>query len=144
MARETFKRIYTIYLTLPYEQVGNDTIDRYPLPYEGKLTKLLCISKEVFEKLKAALAEFDLGPKPASLKLKTPFRQKLLKKEPVESPRNDYLKLDDKYTGSYEPSNILYTHSSSLWRARNLGAWFKEQESYEDQRYLKYYSVEIQ
>jgi len=39
---------------------GNDTIDRYPLPYEGRLTKIICITKEVFEKLKAAWAAVDL------------------------------------------------------------------------------------
>jgi hypothetical protein len=121
---------------------GNDTIHRYPLPCEGKLTKLLCISKEAFEKLKAALDKSGLGPKPASLEPKTPFRKKLLRKKPLEGYRDRDLKPDDKYTGSYEPSNILYTQSSSLWRTRNLGAWFKEQDSYEDFRYIKSYPTE--
>ncbi|MFA5362652.1 MAG: hypothetical protein WC335_05325, partial [Candidatus Omnitrophota bacterium] len=40
----------TIFLRKP----GNDTIDRYPLSYEEKLTKILCIRREIFEKLKAA------------------------------------------------------------------------------------------
>ena len=48
---------------------GNDTIDRYPLTYRRKLKKLLCISKEVFNKLKAALNEFGFRPKPAINKL---------------------------------------------------------------------------
>ena len=123
---------------------GNDTIDRYPLPYEGKLTKLLCISKEVFEKLKAALGEFGLKPKLASPKPKTSFRQKLSRKELLGGSKNDDLKPGrDKYTGSFEPSNILNTRNSSFWRLRNLEAWFKEQESYEDPRYLKAYSIEI-
>ncbi len=123
---------------------GNDTIDRYPLPYGGKLTKLLCISKEVFKKLKAALDEFGLGPKPASPKLKTSFRQRLPKKEPLESPKDDDIKTDrDKCLGSFEPSNIFNIQNSHLWRLRNLKAWFKEQESYEDLRYLRYYSIEI-
>ncbi|MFA4934088.1 MAG: hypothetical protein WC574_06645, partial [Candidatus Omnitrophota bacterium] len=36
---------------------GNDTIDPYPLPCEGKLTKLLCISKERFERLSLTAQE---------------------------------------------------------------------------------------
>jgi hypothetical protein len=122
---------------------GNDTIHRYPLPCEGKLIKVLCISREIFKKLKAALNEFDLGSKLASPKPKTPLRQKVSKKEPLENPRNGDLKPNNNYTGSYEPSNILNTRFSSFWRAQNLKAWFKEQESYEDVRYLKSYSVEI-
>jgi len=89
------------------------------------------------------LDEFDLGPKPASPKPKTPLRQKVSKKEPLKSPRNEDLKPDNNYTGSYEPSNILNTRFSSFWRARNIKAWFKEQESYEDLRYLKSYSIKI-
>jgi len=124
--------------------VGNDTIDRYPPAYEGRLTKLLCISKEIFKKLKAALAEFGLRPKPALPEPKTPFRQKLPKKEPLGGSRNNDLKPNrDKCISSFEPSNILNTRNSHLWRLRNLDNWFKEQESYEDPRYLKYYSVEI-
>jgi len=124
--------------------VGNDTIDPYPLPYKGKLIKLLCISKEVFEKLKAALDEFGLKPKPASPKPKTSFRQKLYRKELLWGPKNDDLKPGrDKYTASFEPSNIFNTRNSSFWRLRNLEAWFKEQASYEDPRYLKAYKIEI-
>ncbi len=123
---------------------GNDTIHRYPLPYEGKLIKLLCISKEVFEKLKAALAEFGLRQKSASSKPKTPFPQKLSRKEPLETPKNNDLKLKkDKCIGFFEPSNIFNTRNSDSWRLRNLNMWFKEQESYEDARYLKAYSIEI-
>ena len=124
--------------------VGNDTIDRYPLPYEGKLTKLLCISKEVFKNLNAALDEFGLKPKPAPSKSKTSFRQKLPKKEPLRSSRSDDLKPDrNKCAGCFEPSNIFNIQSSRLWRLRNLSAWFKEQESYEDLRYLEYYAIKI-
>ena len=122
---------------------GNDTIDPYPLPCGGKLIKVLCISREIFKKLKTALNEFDLGSKPVSPKPKTPLRQKISKKEPLESPRNNDLKPDNNYTSSYEPSNILNTRFSSFWRAQNLKTWFKEQESYEDPRYLKFFSVKI-
>ena len=123
---------------------GNDTIDHYPLPYEGRLIKLLCISKEVFKKLKAALDEFGFKPKPALPKPKQPFRQKPPKKELLKSSKSDDLKPGrDKCIGPFEPSNIFNTRNSSLWRLRNLRAWFKEQESYEDSRYLKAYSIEI-
>ena len=106
--------------------------------------KLLCISKELFEKLKAALDEFKIKSKPKPPKLKTPFRQKLPKKEPLESSKNDNLKPDrNRCIGSFEPSNILNTRNSYFWRLRNLKAWFKEQESYEDMRYLKSYSIKI-
>lgn len=88
--------------------------------------------------------EFGLRQKPASVKPKTPFRKKLYKKEPLEDSKNDDLKPDrDKCIGSFEPSNIFNTRNSSLWRLRNLRAWFKEQESYEDSRYLESYSIKI-
>jgi hypothetical protein len=90
------------------------------------------------------LNEFGLRSKIASPKPKTPFLQKFPKKERSTTPRNDDLNPDkDKCIGSFEPSNIFNIHNSSLWRLRNLKAWFKEQGSYEDPRYLKYYSVEI-
>ena len=88
--------------------------------------------------------EFGIRPKPAPPKPKTPFPQKLPKEEPLRGPRNDDLKSDrDKYIGPFEPSNIFNTRNSSLWRLRNLKAWFEEQESYEDSRYLKAYKIEI-
>jgi hypothetical protein len=123
---------------------GNDTIHRYPLPYEGRITKILCITKEVFENLKATLAEFGLKPKPAQLKPKTSSQQKTPKKQPLVASRDNDLKPDkDKCIISFEPSNIIYTRDSSFWRLRNLKAWFKEQGSYEDTRYLEYYPVKI-
>ena len=124
--------------------VGNDTIHRYPLPHKEGLRKILCISKELFEKLKAALDEFGLRPRPISSKPKTPFRQKLPKKELQENSKHDDLKPDrDKCSISFEPSSILNTRNSAFWRLRNLNTWFKEQESYEDPRYLKAYSIKI-
>ena len=126
------------------QRFGNDTIDHYPLPYEGKLTKLLCISREVFKKLKTALDEFRLGQKTASPKPKTPFRQNLPRKKPLEYSESDYLKPDkDKCISSFEPSNIINTRGSYFWRLRNLRAWFKEQESYEDLRFLESYKIKI-
>jgi len=123
---------------------GNDTIDRYPLPPEGKLRKILCISKEIFEKLKAALGEFGLRQKSASPKPRPSFPQKPPQKEPLGRPRNDDLKPHkNKCIGSFEPSNILDTRNSDFWRLRNLNAWFKEQASYEDLRYLKFFPIKI-
>ena len=90
------------------------------------------------------MVEFGLGPKPAQLKPKTLFQQKLPKKEPLGDHRNDDFKTGkDKCTGPFEPSNVLYTRASSFWRLRNLNAWFKEQESYEDSRYLEAYQIKI-
>jgi hypothetical protein len=90
------------------------------------------------------LNEFRLRPKLSSSKPKTPFLQKSPKKKHPATPKNDDLKPDkDKCMGSFEPSNIFNIQNSSLWRLRNLKTWFKEQESYEDPRYLKYYSVGI-
>jgi hypothetical protein len=90
------------------------------------------------------LVELGLKPKPASPKPKTLFKQKLHRKKPLISPGSHDLKTDrNKCISSFEPSNILYTRNSSLWRLRNLETWFKEQWSYEDPRYLKAYSIEI-
>jgi len=90
------------------------------------------------------LDKFGLGQKPASPKPKTSFQQKLPKKEPLGDSKSDDLRPDrEKCIGSFEPSNIFNIQSSSLWRLRNLNAWFKEQESYEDSRYLKAYSIKI-
>jgi hypothetical protein len=126
------------------KESGNDTIDPYPLPYRGKLTKLLCISKERFEKLKAAWDEFGIKPKPASPGTTTPFQKKLPKKVSLRGSRNEDLKPSKyKCISSFEPSNIFNTRDSSFWRLQNLKTWFKEQESYEDSRYIKPYSIEI-
>ncbi len=35
------------------------------------------------------------------------------------------------------------TRNSSFWRWRNVNAWFKELESYEDPRYIKAYKIKI-
>ncbi len=135
---------YKVITTSFSKFIGNDTIDRYPPPYEGKLTKLLCISKERFEKLKAALDEFGIKAKSASSKQETPLREKTLKKEPLAALENDDLKTDrDRCIGLFEPADIFINKSSDFWRLQNLNAWFKEQESYEDSRYLKSYAIEI-
>lgn len=90
------------------------------------------------------MAEFGLESKVASSKPKISFRQKFSQKERLGDYKNYDLEVDrDKCIGSFEPSNIFNTRNSSFWRLRNLGAWFKEQESYEDSRYLEYYQIKI-
>jgi hypothetical protein len=90
------------------------------------------------------LAEFDLRPKQASAKSKPSFQQKPSLRKPLGTSRSDDLKPDtNKCISSFEPSNIFNIQNSSLWRLRNLGTWFKEQESYEDSRYIKSYSIKI-
>ncbi len=99
---------------------------------------------EIFERLKATLDEFGFGQKFAHPKLKKPLAQKLGKKEPQRTPKNNDLKSNrDKCIGSFEPSNIFNTRNSFFWRLRNLKSWFREQESYEDLRYIESYSTEI-
>ena len=127
-------------------ELGNDTIDRYPPALEGKLTKILCITKEVFKELKATLAEFRFKPKPASPKPKTPFRQKPLEKQTLRESKNDNHNPErDKCIASFEPTNSVYTRyrKGPVWTSRNLKSWFKEQESYEDPRYLEYYPLNL-
>jgi hypothetical protein len=90
------------------------------------------------------LAEFRFRPKKASFKPKPSLRQKPLEKERLVAPRNnDRRTVGDKCTGSFEPLDLFTNKSSSFWREQNLKAWFKEQESYEDQRYVKAYLVDL-
>ena len=123
---------------------GNDTIDPYPLQYGEKLTKILCIDKKLFEKLKTTLDEFGFRRKPASPKPIVSSWQKVSKKEPLGGSRSNDFK-PDKYKPirSFEPSNIYNTYNSFYWRLRNLKAWFKEQESYEDLKYRNPYLTNI-
>jgi len=124
--------------------IGNDTIDPYPLPSKEGLVKLLCISKELFEKLKIVLDEFGFRRKPASPKPIVSSWQKVSKKEPLRSSRSNDFKPDkDKPIRSFEPSNIYNTYNSFYWRLRNLKAWFQEQESYEDLKHRNPYLTNI-
>ena len=119
---------------------GNDTIDPYPLFYEGNLTKLLCISKEAFEKIKTALNEFGLSKKFVLPKPKISLKKTSFKKE---HENNIVEVIDDKRIDYFELSNIFNTRNSHFWRLRNLKEWFKEQESYEDLRYIKTSQITI-
>ena len=126
---------------------GNDTIDHYPLPYEGRLKKLLCISKEIFKELKGALKESGIRPgrKTASRGKKASLPKFNANRQNKENPgaehslrgstTNDRASRRDKYTPLYEPTNMVYTRDSSLWRWQHMAAWFKEQALYEDGDY---------
>jgi len=123
---------------------GNDTIDRYPPAFQGELTKILCITEEVFKNLKATLAEFWLKPKTATSKPKSPFRQKPLEKWALTGSGNDnHNPKRDKCISSFEPTNIFNTRNSVFWRLRNFRTWFKEQAAYEDSRYIEYYPLNL-
>ena len=101
---------------------GNDTIDRYPLPYRGKLTKLLCISKELFEKLALAAQEFFakesiLKDTPALIR-----RSKPLLKAPVTSLRN----IEKAGYSAYTPTPIWQTRYSEFWQWQRVSEWYRE------------------
>jgi len=105
---------------------------------------LLCISKEVFKELGAALREFGIRPsrkitsceKSTSLPKFDEYRQN--KKNPAKERTlrdptvKDLASRRDRCTPAYEPTNIIHTRDSSLWRWQRMRAWFKEQELYED------------
>jgi hypothetical protein len=98
---------------------GNDTIDRYPLPYEGKLRKILCIRKELFEKLCLETQEF-LATKTA------PKKTKVIAAEPkplCDVPQENTLR----HTGYvYTPTKIWATRYSELWQWQRVSEWWRE------------------
>ena len=101
---------------------GNDTIDRYPLPYRGKLTKLLCISKESFEKLRLTTRGFyarqaALKNTPAQL-----HKTKALPKTPV-LPSSDAKKA---ICPEYAPTKIWPTRHSEFWQWQRVSEWHRE------------------
>jgi len=115
----------TIFLNI----FGNDTIDRYPLPYKGRLIKLLCISKAVFKELVLTAREFFVEPVYTEY-LDTPAQEK----EPL--PKRPQLLLsnnrEDGYL-EYTPSRIWSTRDSKFWRWRRVNEWWRE---YNQDEYL--------
>ena len=101
---------------------GNDTIDRYPLSYRGRLTKLLCISKLVFEKLTLAAREFFVKPV-CQKRLPAPVQEN---KPSFKQP--EACLADNGNTGhsEYAPSQIWNTRNSRLWQWRRLSEWWRE------------------
>ena len=101
---------------------GNDTIDRYPLLYEGKLRKILCISKTVFEKLLLTAREFFVEPVYTEC-LATPVQED----EPLPETARllPYGNSKAGYLG-YTPSRIWSTRDSKLWQWRRFNEWWRE------------------
>jgi hypothetical protein len=101
---------------------GNDTIDRYPLPYEGELTKLLCISKERFSRLTLAIREFlikELIPRKAYALVS--------RKEPLhQTPALPLLSKKETIPSEYMPTPIWHTRESELWQWQRLSEWWRE------------------
>jgi len=101
---------------------GNDTIHHYPLPHRGKLTKLLCISKEIFEKLCLTTREFYarqvvLKNTPAQLR-----KIKALPKTPA-LPSPDAKKA---ICPEYAPTKIWTTRHSEFWQWQRVSEWHRE------------------
>jgi len=85
-----------------------------------------------------------LKPKKTHFKPKPLFKQNLPRKKPIAATRGDDLKPNrHKCMDSFRPSDIFTNKSSDFWRQQNLKAWFKEQGSYEDSRYIKAYAVDL-
>jgi hypothetical protein len=101
---------------------GNDTIDPYPLPYEGKLTKLLCISKERFEKLALAAQEFLTKKHVFKNTPSRTQRIKLLCKAPAPSSRN----IERTVYPEYTPTRIWQTRQSEFWQWQRVSEWHRE------------------
>jgi hypothetical protein len=104
---------------------GNDTIDRYPLPYEGKLTKLLCISKERFGKLTLAIRD-------SLIKGHIPRKvlARILKTEPLHQTPALFLHCEEETMPSeYIPSQIWHTRDSELWQWQRVSEWWREYKS---------------
>ena len=101
---------------------GNDTIHRYPLPYKGKLTKLLCISKENFEKLCLSAQEFyaqlaAVNNAPARVQ-----RTELLCKAPALPLRH----IKRTNYPEYAPTKIWQTRYSEFWQWQRVSEWHRE------------------
>ena len=101
---------------------GNDTIDRYPLPYEGKLTKLLCISKERFEKL--ALVTQEFFAKKHVLKNIPAQAQKT--KSLLKAPELFLCGIEKARYSAYTPTSIWQTRYSEFWQWQRVSEWYRE------------------
>jgi hypothetical protein len=97
---------------------GNDTIHRYPLSCEGKLTKLLCISKEVFEKLTLTAREFFIKER---IPKSAPARIKPCKMPVLATRRKGKARYQE-----YTPTPIWYTRCSEYWQWQRVSEWWRE------------------
>ena len=101
---------------------GNDTIDRYPLFYERKLTKLLCISKELFEKLALATQEFFVKENILKNIPAQDQKAKSLRKAPIPSlPDSEKTRYS-----IYTPTPIWQTRYSEFWQWQRVSEWYRE------------------
>ena len=101
---------------------GNDTIDRYPLPYEGELTKLLCISKERFVKLTLAVHDSLLKQRiPRKAYTRVPRTEPLHQKPalPLRSKK-------ETMPSEYMPTPIWHTRESEFWQWQRVSEWWRE------------------
>ena len=103
-------------------QLGNDTIHRYPLPYRGKLTKLLCISKETFEKLRLTTREFYTQQAVAKNIPARVQRTELLRKASALPLRCN----EEARYSAYTPTKIWQTRYSELWQWQRVNDWYRE------------------
>ena len=120
--------LFHYYILIPafdkyfYEKnCGNDTIDPYP-PFEGKLVRLLCISKERFERLTLETREFRI--KKAASK-NTPVRVQRIKQlckaaEPYSPKIQKAVHLE------YAPTKIWQTRHSEFWQWQRVSEWHRE------------------
>jgi len=99
--------------------VGNDTIHRYPLSYRGKLIKLLCISKELFEKLALAAQEFFVKENVLKTAPARAQKTKSLRKTPITSLRNIR-------HSEYAPTSIWHTRYDEFWQWQRVSEWWRE------------------
>jgi hypothetical protein len=101
---------------------GNDTIDPYPLSCQGKLTKLLCISKERFEKLCLAARELLVNDKLIRSIPAQTQKVKLLCETPVLTLHSSQ---KTKHS-AYIPTPIWQTHYSEFWQWQRVSEWHRE------------------
>ena len=103
-------------------KTGNDTIDRYPLPHEGELTKLLCIGKERFGKLTLAVCDSRIkGHIPMKAFVRVP------RKEPVhKTPALPLRSKKEIMPSEYIPTQIWHTRESEFWQWQRVSEWWRE------------------
>ena len=101
---------------------GNDTIHHYPPTYEGKLTKLLCISKELFEKLRLTAQKFSVKE---NIFKNTPAQAQKIKSLP-KAPAPFLRDSEEARYSVYAPTSIWQTRYSELWQWQRVSEWHHE------------------
>ncbi len=101
---------------------GNDTIDRYPPAYKEQLTKLLCISKERFEKLVLATQGFF-----AKKQLFKNIPKRVQKTKPLLKAVKQPLRgVKESKCSTYTPTSIWQTRYSEFWQWQRVSEWHRE------------------